>query len=39
MASSWSVPGVWTDQAGTHWKENESNPAFYGLSIFGQVGF
>jgi hypothetical protein len=39
MASSWSVPGEWRDDAGTHWKRNESNLAFYGLSVFGQVGF
>jgi hypothetical protein len=39
MASSWSVPGEWTDAAGTHWKRNESNLVFHGVSFFGQVSF
>jgi hypothetical protein len=39
MASSWSVPGEWTDAAGTHWKRNESDLVFHGVSFFGQISF
>jgi hypothetical protein len=39
MASSWSVPGEWTDAAGTHWKRNESDLVFHGISVFGQMAF
>jgi hypothetical protein len=39
MASSWSVPGEWTDAAGTHWKRNESDLVFHGVSLFGQMSF
>ncbi|HEY5619354.1 MAG TPA: hypothetical protein VIK60_15550 [Vicinamibacterales bacterium] len=39
LASSWSVPGEWTDAAGTHWKRNQSNLVFHGLSLFGRVAF
>jgi hypothetical protein len=39
LASSWSVPGEWTDAGGTHWKRNEADLVFHGLSFFGQVSF
>ena len=39
LASSWSVPGEWTDAAGTHWKPNEANLVFHGVSFFGRVAF
>ena len=39
LASSWTVPGEWTDSAGTHWKPNEVNLVFHGMSIFGRVAF
>lgn len=39
MASSWSVPGEWTGDAGTHWKRNESNLVFHGVTVFAQLSF
>lgn len=39
LASSWSVPGEWTDSAGTYWKPNEANLVFHGMSFFGRVAF
>jgi hypothetical protein len=39
LASSWSVPGDWTDAAGTHWKPNEPDLLFHGMSFFARVVF
>ena len=39
LASSWSVPGEWTDASGTHWKPNEANLVFHGMSFFARVAF
>ena len=39
LVATESDPGAWTDAAGTHWKRNESNLVFHGVSFFGQVSF